>query len=643
MLITGMIVSLIYFLVLVFYRGSFSIRIMYIFTLYTFAAVLVARIAIEQSRSVAIGYMAILGVAAFYVLSMFATINGPLASISPIINAGLLGLIAFLADRITFDCTFVDERARSSGEGLMQSLGWVHSTMHVRDDARTDREQIEEAKKANKPGHNPGVWILYFSVIALPVFGFGQVFIPGSDTSARRFAFWCLLAYLFCSLSLLVLVSLLGLRRYMRQRDLEMNDAITFRWIGIGVASVAGLLAIGLILPLSSQSIFQLDSPITFNSPDGLQSRQLGWGKEGTEDQEPTSSKTPGQTKDRNDEPSNATKPGATERGGQEGQANNGEPGANAADGGKQPKGSSDPKTKSPDQQADQSGDKSSSQTSNEKDSTKKAGNNSADQPSNKAGMDGSPRDKAPEQGDNQNSASDESRKEGQSDDGQSKADSNRGDRSDSDVAKDPATENQVNKSQSDSASQTSPSSPASNNAISVQWMSMLKWLIIVCLVAVVIFYFLTHPSETRKLLQGFREFLSAIFRGRRVAEPNAKIASVSVVANVEKRRKQFREYRDPFHSGIRVSPVEAIRTTFEAFEAWAYEHSVSRIENETPSEFVDRVKKRVDPSEQTMESFARAYNQLAYAGEKPSDATLQPLRELWEMMRREMKGPPSN
>ena len=41
--------------------------------------------------------------------------------------------------------------------------------------------------------HSPGVWIVYFSLAALPIFGIGQLFIPSAQVGQRRYAF-CLLA-----------------------------------------------------------------------------------------------------------------------------------------------------------------------------------------------------------------------------------------------------------------------------------------------------------------------------------------------------------------------------------------------------------------------------------------------------------------
>ena len=53
----------------------------------------------------------------------FVEISGPLAGISWFVNLGILGLIWWCADRLTWDCTVIDERDKGSGEGLLQTVG----------------------------------------------------------------------------------------------------------------------------------------------------------------------------------------------------------------------------------------------------------------------------------------------------------------------------------------------------------------------------------------------------------------------------------------------------------------------------------------------------------------------------------------
>src|SRR5262249_46998735 len=80
----------------------------------------------------------------------------------------------------------------------------------------------------------PGGWVVFFSLVALPMFGVGQVFIPAWNSESRRNAFLLLCVYVACALGLLLTTSFLGLRRYLRQRRLEMPVAMAGAWLTMG-------------------------------------------------------------------------------------------------------------------------------------------------------------------------------------------------------------------------------------------------------------------------------------------------------------------------------------------------------------------------------------------------------------------------
>ena len=63
--------------------------------------------------------------------------------------------------------------------------------------------------RKNRP-HTPGVWIVYFSLASLPIFGLGQLFIPAANTASRRYVFLLLCVYVSCGLSLLLTTSFLS-------------------------------------------------------------------------------------------------------------------------------------------------------------------------------------------------------------------------------------------------------------------------------------------------------------------------------------------------------------------------------------------------------------------------------------------------
>lgn len=110
-LIIGMVGSLIFFLIVAFYRGQYDTRLMYIFGLYTVATVLIAGIAIDHGRAYANAFSLPLAVVSMLSMLRFVTFSGPLGPLSWIVNVALLAVAWYLADRITFDCTQVSESA----------------------------------------------------------------------------------------------------------------------------------------------------------------------------------------------------------------------------------------------------------------------------------------------------------------------------------------------------------------------------------------------------------------------------------------------------------------------------------------------------------------------------------------------------
>ncbi len=301
-LIIGMICCLVFFLVTITYRGEYSIRLMYILGLYTFSSVLIARIAIEQSRAISMAYTGVLGAATLLVVMRFVQFSGLFAFMALPLVVGFLVLIGFLADRITFDCTLIDDSEDSSGVGLLQSLGVLKNPQTSSDPfSKTPKSSEKKAVESSptssktvrrKARHNPGVWVLYFALFAIPLFGLGQLTIPAYEAESRRAAYWFLFDYLLFSLSLLVSTSFLGLRRYLRQRQVEMPLSMSALWIGAGMAGVLAVLLVVSLLPLPSGSQGLLYLPIRFETVTKLEPNRFGWGKEGTKKDATNASKT---------------------------------------------------------------------------------------------------------------------------------------------------------------------------------------------------------------------------------------------------------------------------------------------------------------------------------------------------------------
>src|SRR5438477_12724566 len=125
MLIMALVASLVFFLVEVLYVGQYQGKLLWILFFFVCGAVLVARIAIELDASRAAMYGLILGGATW--LGLWRFVEYPpgtfAAEFGWAISLGLVGVIWWSANRLTRDCTMIDDAEDASGAGLMQAAG----------------------------------------------------------------------------------------------------------------------------------------------------------------------------------------------------------------------------------------------------------------------------------------------------------------------------------------------------------------------------------------------------------------------------------------------------------------------------------------------------------------------------------------
>jgi hypothetical protein len=238
MLLVG---SLSFFLIEVFFRGAAIGSVRWVMFWFVMAVVLVSRIGIEQGT----------GQAAVYGLALAVATWLYLIRIHPAFILGmiLLGGVWWCAHKLTWDCTLIDEDEDASGGGLLQTVGDRKNLMPLgKKAAKIHGAKIERKKKPAKP-HPPGLWVVYFSLAALPLFGIGQMLLPSDDIAARHTGFTFLFVYVTAALGLLLTTSFLGLRRYLRQRYLQMPAMIAFGWIRFGASVAACVLVGALLLP----------------------------------------------------------------------------------------------------------------------------------------------------------------------------------------------------------------------------------------------------------------------------------------------------------------------------------------------------------------------------------------------------------
>lgn len=298
-LIMLMVGSLMWFLVAVFYQGQYDGRIYWILGCFVLAIVLIARIAIEEGRERAILFALPLAGAVGLATMRFSD--------SMFFHWLLLALAWWSSHKLTWDCTLIDEEQDASGEGLLQlarrrkqpekdteakeeSPGAVQHQEPAEPEGVTERvgrmrEEAHLRRRTKGQAHAPGVWIVYFSLAALPLFGLGQLLIPSGDAARRLWAFQLLCVYVAAGLGLLVTTSFLGLRRYLRQRGVQMPARMAGVWIALGAAIIAVLLAASAILPrpAAEYSVARLpDFPLKFSTPE-RESNRHAVGSEGAD------------------------------------------------------------------------------------------------------------------------------------------------------------------------------------------------------------------------------------------------------------------------------------------------------------------------------------------------------------------------
>ncbi len=242
-LIMALVGSLVFFLLEVLYAGAHAGRMQWMLFFFVFGAVLVARISMQADiAGRAHIYGGILALVAWLALQQYVVFPAHLFQFGWLISFGLIVFIWWSTYRLTWDCTFLDDRVGASGEGVLQAAG-----LGRQDAPSLDR--YRQQKKEQEPSRTPGVWVIYFSLAALPLFGLGQSLIPPDETARRRYTFWLMAICTGSGLGLLLTTSFLGLRLYLRQRNLRMPAAMTTAWLSLGAILVAILLAGSALLP----------------------------------------------------------------------------------------------------------------------------------------------------------------------------------------------------------------------------------------------------------------------------------------------------------------------------------------------------------------------------------------------------------
>ena len=633
-----MISSLANFLILVLYRGGFQSRLSWTVMCFTMGIVAVARIAIERDRVYSYGYAAALGLATLLVMSRLVD--------SFVFCIFILIVVGYLADLIVRDCTLIDDDVDASGEGLIDS-GHLFVKKQIQETTAEEEDSKSKTTKSQRKTSQPGRSVMYLALAALPLFGLGQFFLRNNNASWAS-AKYLLAFYLFASLSLLVTTSFVGLRRYLRQRKVEMPKDVTIAWLSAGLALIAAVLLIAYFAPMPGRALATFELPKMFDSPGNTSASRFGWGNEGADQGKPD---TPGTTSDpyadRKETQGQVNRKGGEPGGSGDGQRKDGPAGTRK--GGKQSGGSQ--KGKSQDSSKQNSG-KQSNPNGDSQAGTKSKQQNSMEQSASESGKSESGKSESgksesgkSEPGKSESGKSESGESEsgesasGESESGENESGENEsgereaknGNSDDSQQAEDQASgsrESQSSSRRSQQSSSESQSSVAESISDAVSMLgSVLKFLIILVLVAIIGIFLYRNWS----LICEWFSNLFAVKESR-----SAEFEQAESRPSPDSPPRPFSSFRNPIGRDPDLRRVVII--TFQAFESWSWECGVMRGKEETPAEFTRRVAKTLpDSFSEQLPTHAsqvvESYNRIVFGRGNATKGDVAAAAHVWDIM----------
>jgi chromate transport protein ChrA len=628
-LIMVMVGSLMFFLLDAWCDSEVLDRFRYILFWFVFGIVLITRIGMQVGGDQAKAYGLALGGA----VALVATVLG---GFQPVLLI-TMGVVWWATHKLTYDCTLVDED-QDAGVGLLQDSGLDTSALAEAglDDmedttakSSDDPEAMEASLMPDRPKwkfwgrdtdearrpHAPGVWLIYFTIASLPLFGLTQLLVSGVEEDRRTWMFIYFLAYIASAMGLLLGTSFLNLRRYLRRRKLKMPAAMTATWLSTGAILIVGLTlaAAVLPLPLSAMRTARASAPKSSNlraskyailKDSGVQgegARSEGKAASKAAGKSPSSGKTQGSGKT-NDPNASQQVNGQGRQGGQGGQ-------------GRSKSGA--PKGKPSSSQGGQQG------------------KNGA--PQDQSGDQAKGRDQSGDQAKGEDQAKGQKGRSEQQAEGQEKAES--GDQKGSEKGEDKGSEkgedkgsekgdekaSQENEGQGDSSSPT-PSLPS----LPIPPLDWLQTPVMVVGIIILIYGLVRYGPDFFQAIMALLAGLFGFDWGKKPPKVDADVADEQAPPP-----RPFSSYANPFGAGLdhQLTPDDLIMYSFEAFEAWAYEHELARLPHETPMEFASRVGQERTALGPDAARLVGYFGSIVYGQQKFGSEVLPPLRRFWQAL----------
>ena len=627
-LIILMIGALVFFLIDIFYRGPHSARLRWVLGLFTIAAVLVSRISIDSGIERAALFGSALGVATFIVtLTLVDFEYGSFVMLEPVVVIAFIAIVMWCANRLTWDCTMIDESRDVSSIGLTELVRRKIAGKETKKKPRskpsedsTKEDSTKDSKKgsswfalfANSSTRNtPGLWVFYFAIAAFPIFGFGQWFAQPSDGWGYRWIFFLFALYLASGLGLLMLTSLLGLERYVNKRGAELPGIVSRTWMVVGTLFALAVMLVMLILPSPSISN-GLENALAFLTTNSKEPNKHAVGKDGQKEGEnPNNQKVDNQAKDA---PKRDGDKGEAKGKGKDGkQSSNNKSKGNKSDsksGGKGKSQGKDQKSKS----GDKSSSKSKSESKGDKSDKSKSDNKAQDQKS------------KPEKSKDLGKKPDNKGRENPDDKAKEKP---------QDQAKNPPQKQQQKQAQKNAnnkkANNNGRAKPAPNPAskvatsISKSLGSIIKFVVYaIGIIALLIALWL------------FRDELAKLWNDLFGAKPESEDEEQTVKKKrAERPKPSFESFKEPFSSGqaSNWTPAQTIQYTFQALEAWGRGYEHPRDEDQTPHEFAKQLTAVNKEVAAEARHLADLHGQSLFSGDDVDQNDASQLKRIWKLM----------
>jgi hypothetical protein len=389
-------------------------------------------------------------------------------------------------------------------------------------------------------------------------------------------------------MGLLLATSFLNLRRYLRRRKVRMPAAMTATWLTTGGVVIVGLTLLAALLPLPGSGLSVLRGSTSESSD--LRASRLALLKDGGVQGEGAQSEGPAASKAKG-APASPNKPQGS------GQTN--DPNARQQTSGKGRPGGSQGQGNA------------------------RRGSAGGKASPSKGGTPG--KQGRGEQGETGNQSKDQNGSaEKQADRDQ---DANQGSSPDN---KNASNENDGNSSQENRDSNDAARPPTRLPSPPFQVPSWLRGLVTVVGVVGLIFCLFRYGPF---LLDALRDLLASLFGGIWIGKPK-KRAKDSAAESTEPARpaRPFASFLNPFASGLvqRLSPNDLVIYSFEALEAWAFEHNLARSPHETPTEFVRRLGQARDDLRQDSTRLVGFFVSVVYGQRGFRENVLPVLEQFW-------------